>query len=108
TISASRTLLEILVDVALLVHRSPPDAAQRIVAWEDSAKLVAAEQCVSYLDRMGRRESPLYRTMTTWIEARGAAIREERFLYWPPQGKHPSRWTGTTLLDDCREVDELV
>jgi len=112
TIAATRTLLEILVDIILVAHSDPPDVAERILAWEDSAKLQHAEQGKAYLAGKGAggvevSAVGLYATWESFVAGSGDAIRERRKTLWPPRGKHPQRWSGRNLLDDCRRADQL-
>jgi hypothetical protein len=107
TVAANRMLLEITVDVVHLAHRSPPDVAERIEAWEASAKLKAAEAAVAYLERTGATGDDLHRTFSSYVSTEGDQIRAERLRYWPPKGKHPERWTAQNLLMDSVAADKL-
>jgi hypothetical protein len=110
--AGTRTILEILIDSALLYHFSPRDAVERIEAWERSAKLKAAEAAVNYARKVGRETRPRYVQMAEFIESEGDSIRRMRVRFWPSPrtrglGRHPDRWTDRNLLEDCREADRL-
>jgi uncharacterized glyoxalase superfamily protein PhnB len=110
--AGTRTILEILVDSTLLYHGSPPDAVERIEAWEMSAKLKVAEAAVAYARKVGREDRPRFVQMAELIEVEGENIRRARARYWPSPktpglGRHPDRWTDRNLLEDCRHADRL-
>lgn len=107
TLAANRNLLEILVDVVHLAHNEPQDVVERILAWEDSAKLKAAEAAVSYLERSSSSDAEYQKIFSGFIATRGADIRAARHRYWPPHYRHPDRWSAHNLLEDCRRADKL-
>lgn len=104
TFAGSRNLLEVLVDVALLANRQPDDAADRLQAWEDSTMLRAGEALVSYAGGNQERRARLAPVLAFVMERRDE-ILAARAHHWPDASREPNRWTGRSLLDDCKEVD---
>ena len=107
-IAANRSLLEILVDVTHLHCSDPPDAAERIEVWEHSAKFKAAVAALTYA-RSRQKTSELLDSMAKLAERNQAQITRLRKTLWPSlKGKHPERWTGRNLGDDCKSADRLA
>jgi uncharacterized protein DUF5677 len=107
TLAANRTLLECFVDVIHLAHNEPTDIVERIETWEASARLKAAEAGLSYLTRTKQQASPFFGLYSGYIQKEGPGIRVARQRLWPPDGRHPDRWSRRNLGDDCRGADRL-
>jgi hypothetical protein len=105
--AACRSLLETTIDIAL-VHANPQDHEQ-LLAWEESAKLHHAENCVTYLDGqniVGTNE--VIRDFVTQHKARIDALRTK--FGWVKKTnvpRHPGRWTDRNLGDDAKQADKL-
>lgn len=110
-VAANRILLEILVDVIYLHHQSPADVAERIEAWEDSARFKAAEAALKYASSEGKEADFLESVVEQAAQARDH-VSALRAKYWPHMNKgkggHPDRWTGRNLGEDCRLADRLT
>ncbi len=99
-LTGSRAVFEIAVDLVLMKHDSSTPCAQ-LLAWEDSAKLKAAE-------RVQKRYSPgpmptKHAAQETFIRTETSRIHALRAKYWG--GKHPARWTGRHLDVDAYKAD---
>lgn len=96
-----RGLFEAALDIVLLV--SDPTAGDRMVEWEESAKLKQAKLAIDYFARKGR---PVHSDHGWAVRARmEEGIKARRQLRgW---NKHPDRWTGHTLEQDARAGDKL-
>lgn len=110
-VAANRSLFEILVDVIYLHHKSPADVAEKIEAWEDSARFKAADAALKYARSKGE-EANLLESVVEQAERARDHIAALRAKYWPHlnkgKGGHPDRWTGKNLGEDCRLADRLT
>lgn len=124
--AACRGMLESTIDMVLLLQR--PGDFQRLLDWEESAKLKHAQCIGRFFERwsgtkpeehqihiaewaqkhQGRIEA--LRIKNGWVERRKreqspatpanpVAVPEQR-------GRHPDRWTDRNLGDDAREADK--
>lgn len=112
---AARALHELAVDMTLIA-RGRADVADRIVVWEESAKLKSAEGNLRLPLRRGahvgveerRTQKETRAMMRYWVRANRPRIVQERMKYWPQyKGKHPPRWTGGGLPEAARDADQL-
>jgi hypothetical protein len=103
-ISGTRALFEICVDLALMHHDRANLPAETMFAWEESAKLNAAERTLRCYQ--GRRLPDEHTERVAVIAREGARIRTVRARLWPARkGRHPERWTGRRLPDDAEAAD---
>lgn len=109
--AATRTLYEMAVDLTLL-RADPYNAAEKVRAWEESAKLKEIDRIAGFYAKR-RRSPPVERVIA---QAQDAELRErvqrDRDRFWPSKksgkGLHPSRWTGNDLLTDAIAADEAT
>jgi hypothetical protein len=107
-LAGTRTLLEIAIDLALLHHDRTSFTPAKMVAWERSAKLRAAERTQTCF--AGRPLPPEHQPRIDFVNNHGAAIRVERAALWPGRKRpdsHPDRWTGRSLDADAKAADRL-
>ena len=103
--ASARALLEIAIDLSLLL--SEHDSLAKLAAWEESAKLKAAESIVRLVEKQGSPQGVDYSPQTSFAAAQAPRIRNLRAQYWPQKDgktKHPPRWTGRSLADDAVEA----
>ncbi len=99
-----RALFELAVDLTLLL-RDPAASPDRIQAWEESAKLKAAERIVS---RYRGQSIPAHlQAQTNYVSSHADRVRELRRTHWSRPGSHPPRWTGRNLERDARVASDL-
>lgn len=105
--AGTRTLLEIAIDLALLHHDRTHQTPAKILAWERSAKLNAAERTRRCFD--GRELPAEHVERVAFIDREGASVRAERALMWPNRKpeSHPQRWTGRALNEDATAADQF-
>jgi hypothetical protein len=96
-----RAMFEIAVDVALL-HFDPSNNAAKMLAWEDSAKLHAAEKIARFF--AGGAVPPAFDGQLGFLATDTGRVTELRARYWG--GQHPGRrWTGRDLGRDATAAD---
>lgn len=106
-LAGTRTLLEICIDLGLLHHDRAAYTPSKVIAWERSAKLKAAERTRRCFE--GRTVPDEYVERISFIDREGDAIRAERARVWPNRKKpesHPERWTGRSLDEDAKAADD--
>lgn len=100
--AASRAIFETAIDMVLILHQEKQDIT-KLLAWERSAKLRAAERMV---------ESTPDADALKFIECKSDKVQAERDLIWPTRsGKprsHPDRWTGRDLRRDAEEAEKYL
>ncbi len=107
-LAGTRTLLEICIDLALLHHDRANFTPAKVMAWERSAKLAAAERTRRCFE--GRQLPEEHIERVAFIDRNRDAIREERARVWPNRERprsHPARWTGRSLDADAEEADRF-
>jgi hypothetical protein len=105
-IAGTRALFEICIDLALLHHDRLNYPPSKIVAWERSAKLKAAERTKRCFE--GRPLPDEHIERVAFADREGNSIRALRSNTWPGRTKpesHPDRWTTRSLEDDAKAVD---
>jgi hypothetical protein len=105
-LAGTRTLLELAIDLALLHHDRANCTPVKMVAWERSAKLKAAERTRRRF--AGRLLPPEHQPRINFITNHGVAIRAERAAMWPGRARpdaHPDRWTNRSLEADAEAAD---
>jgi hypothetical protein len=111
-IVGSRALFENVVDLTLLHFDAKAHPVAKLIAWELSAKLKAAETVKSYYDEKGQQLPPDVAPQMNFIRTERAKIAALRALHWPgPKGKgmHPrTRWTGHDLGTDAKNATKLL
>ncbi len=115
TMSITRALLEIAIDVTTIL--GDPAAAQRVIDWEDSARLAYAQRAV--------RAGPVFPggaatsgVMQAYVDANAARVEKfRRANGWTkkekgsralPRPYHPPRWTKNELGKDAEEAERRV
>jgi hypothetical protein len=106
TFAGLRNLLEVLVDVALVAHRQPDDAVERLQAWEECSLLRAGEAITAHVEGTPERVERLA-PVFDFIRERRDEILSAKSRFWPNAKKVPDRWTSRNLLDDCKVVDHF-
>jgi hypothetical protein len=106
---ASRALFEIAVDTVLMLRDPKANPAEKMIAWEESAKLKSASRAVEFFARAGQAVSQPYVPMQDYVKKHGARIERLPAMHWPQRkGRHPDRWTGRTLAEDAAGADALL
>jgi hypothetical protein len=100
--------LELAIDLALLHHDRANHTPVKMLAWERSAKLKAAERTQRCF--AGRAVPPEHQPRIDFVNNQGVAIRAERAATWPGRARpdsHPDRWTDRSLEADAEAADRL-
>jgi hypothetical protein len=98
-----RSLFEATLDIVLLA--SDPTAAERMIEWEESAKLKQAKLAMEYVARMGGPVDDNH-GWAVRVRMEEDIKRKRQSRGWE---KHPERWTGPrrTLGQDAVAGDRL-
>jgi hypothetical protein len=104
-ITASRAIFEIAVDLTLIRYNVAPYSM--LCAWEESAKLAAAEKTVNYYKKKGVAIPSQYEAISNFVQSNTQQIRQLRQANWK-QDKHPPRWTGHNLFVDSEQADKFT
>lgn len=103
---ANRALIEMATDLILLLHDETDEVDKKIRAWEQSAKLKAAEEAVKYFTDKKLLVPDKCKHQQNFVNTHQAQIRSQRQRFWG-QTKHPSRWTNKSLEHDVKATDNL-
>ena len=112
--AGTRAMFEIALDLTFLHFDRKEYPVDKLLTWEQSARLHDAEAVARYIDKLkGTAADPGGLDVILEFPKRfGPAILAARARYWPPKpgktAKHPSRWTGRTLDTDAEEADKLA
>ncbi len=104
-IAGTRAVFEITVDLALLHYDRANLPVAKMVAWERSAKLKAAERTRRCYEN---RQLPEHlHERVAFIDRESTRIQEERARVWPGRSptSHPDRWTARPLEADAMAAD---
>jgi hypothetical protein len=107
SLAGVRAIFEIAIDLALLHHDRANHTSAKIIAWERSALLAAAEKTARYYERSGKPVADEHEERLRFVEREGDRIRLLRRTTWPGRRdaeSHPMRWTGRNLGDDARRA----
>jgi hypothetical protein len=87
------------VDLAIACNTPNDQPFEKIFGWERSAKLKQAERVKRYFN--GNKAPPEYQLWIDFLNGTEApAIAAYRDKWW--NGRHPSRWTGSSLEADAK------
>jgi hypothetical protein len=105
----ARGLLEGTVDVIILCKAPKGERdqlSQKMLDWTMSAKFKMCSEVVGFYGKQGRKVPDEHQPMVDFYEEQKPLIDKLR----ASQGwkKHPERWTGRNLLDDCAVADGLA
>jgi hypothetical protein len=103
-LAGSRTLFEIAVDLTLLKF-DPSCPCEKLLAWEESAKLHSVERLKKYCDAHPSQVPVGAPPMLGFVKRREHIVGLRR-RYWKKDG-HPSRWTGRSLEGDSIAADRF-
>lgn len=78
---ASRTLFEIAVDVTIM-RADPRNPFEKLRAWEDSAKLKAAEQIARHFASQNKAPPDTFDPQLRYIKTDGPRIGALRLQFW--------------------------
>jgi hypothetical protein len=106
---AARGLLEATVDVILLC-RAPKDEreqqSQKMLDWTTSAKFKMCNEVIGFYSRQNEKVPEEHQPMVDFYNKEQPLIDQLRTSHgW---NRHPERWTGRNLLDDCAFADGLA
>jgi hypothetical protein len=93
----------VTIDAVLLGSKTFME--DRVLAWEQSAKLKQVDAAIRYYERLGQ-PVPEARSKAYGGFQRSRATIERCRAQFGWKG-HPDRWTGRGLLDDARAADKL-
>lgn len=103
---ANRALLELATD-HILLHHDKSDGYLRMRAWEESAKLKAAERIIQYYAEKGEALPEHFDAQMKFIATDKTTIMSQRQQFWC-QDTHPNtRWTNCMLDKDVEHADSL-
>lgn len=109
-----RAMLECAIDIVLV--RANPADFQKVLEWEESAKLKHAEALATYCQKDKDNElADRFERPIKWAAAEGARVNALRIKHgWVEKRKdgtdkpnHPDRWTSRDLGSDAREADKV-
>jgi hypothetical protein len=104
--SGCRSLMEVAVDIVLLSSNKAD--FQKVIDWEDSAKLKHARSLETYYQKTGGDLAKDHSEIAKFIQRSAARIEAARQAHgWMKNGKigHPDRWTAQPLSVDCIRAD---
>lgn len=107
--AAARAVFESAVDVTLMHFDPTANGAEKLDAWEESAKLKHAQNVAEYLATLGRQPTDEEQTMVAYATREKDRIEKLRDRWWPRKtgpSRHPSRWTGRDLASDAKAADK--
>jgi hypothetical protein len=110
-VAGSRALFEMAVDLTLLHHRPQDHSHDKIVAWEQSAKLKHAEGIERFYVSTGKTVPSEHSDAVRFIARERSKVHALRRQYWPRRDnkpEHPDRWTGRNLPEDARAADQCA
>jgi hypothetical protein len=82
-LAGTRSLFEIAIDCALLLHDPSEHSSAMIVAWERSALLASAEKTASYYERTRRTVADGHKERLALVLREKASIEALRARTWP-------------------------
>lgn len=89
------------MDLALMGHDPTNLPAERMFAWEESAKLKAGERTERRY--VGRTVPDEHVERVAFVVREGARIRADRLRHWPAlNGKHPDGRAGASRMTQQR------
>lgn len=97
-VGASRTAVELYVDMHLLARDAVPDGTEKFFAFDSIQRLKAARRMVAFHDKYPDLRERGVEPFRTFVVAQGAAIDAERVRLWGAKGK-PDHWTNINLHD---------
>ncbi len=100
----NRALLELTTDMILL-HHDKADGYLKMRAWEESAKLKAAEKVLRYYGEQGLALPDHYHAQKAFIDKDKEAIVHKRQQFWAKVNHPVCRWTGNRLNTDVEIAD---
>lgn len=105
-LAGSRALFEMAVDLTLLHFDPKAHPHVKMVAWEESAKLLAAERVQEHF---GAAQVPdEFEGPMRFLKEDANRVRDIRIEFWPEtKGKHPPRWTGKGQAADATRATSL-
>src|SRR5581483_11997762 len=107
-VAANRTLFEIAVDATLMHFDERSYPAAMLLAWEESAKLKAAQKVQNFYS--GKPVPLGCAPLIQFIAKDTNRVEALRVKYWPTKkgkARHPDRWTGLTLEEDAGIATKL-
>lgn len=103
---ANRALLELATDHVLL-HNDKSDGHLKMMAWEESAKLKAAERVLEYYTERGEELPEHCGAQKEFVEKNKATILRQRQQFWSLNTHPRTRWTNNMLDKDVEVADSL-
>lgn len=109
-VAGTRALFEIAVDLALMHHDRVTYPVEKMFAWEESAKLNAAERTRDFYATAGKPVPEHLQPRIDFITREGPRILADRLKWWPGRGANdpPMRWTGRGLPRDASAADAFA
>jgi len=104
-VHANRALIELAVDLTLLYRDKTEESLQKLLAWEESAKLKGSEAALRLYEERGLDLPKQYMVRKKFVEENRESVRQQRTRYWSKPNEHPNRWTGNGLDRDIEFVD---
>lgn len=109
--TASRSLFEIAVDLTVMHLDSAANPPEKMMAWEESAKVKAAARIRDFVrrDGCGLAETD-FLLQFSYLSSNEQRIKDLRKQWWPRKdgrSEHPDRWTRRTLPEDADNATKL-
>ena len=109
--AATRALFELNIDMAILHHDANGEWAEKIEAWENSARYKHGECIARYYERKKQPLPEQYADTGAFLNRERDKIEAARLKFWPVKdkpgkGKHPDQWSHQNLLAAAIYADE--
>jgi hypothetical protein len=103
--ACTRFELEAAVDLVILRSDRNGKLTTKMEAWVTSTKFKAAENATNFYRARGETIPAVHQPLTSFYDNNRDFVKNLRIEHWG--GRHPDRWTGSTLLEDCSTADGL-
>lgn len=97
-VGASRTAVELYVDMHLVAQNVIPDGTEKFFAFDSVQRLKAARRMVEFHDKYPHLRDRGVEQFRTFITTEGAGIDAERARLWGAKAK-PDHWTNINLQE---------
>lgn len=98
-VGASRTAVELYVDLHLIARETIPDGTEKFFAFDRVQRLKAARKMIEFHEtHPGFREPHRLESFKTFVANEGAAIDAERTRLWGA-GQKPNHWTNINFYE---------
>jgi hypothetical protein len=110
-IACDRALFEITVDLTLMRFGSTAYPPEKMLAWDESAKLKACQTIEDHFAKRGIPVPAQFQPEMQFLQKNAGpitALRAKYFLNAKGKPVHPPRWTGRRLGNDAEAAQALA